>query len=120
MARLTWAKKLNNRLKRNWGIEIDYSKCFNSSACGKRDNYDHGTEYPIPDERWHRIYDMLLPAVKKDSIQIGYNVRYDWDEDYEYAYKAEREYYGYCYGYIIITVVTPSGRKKIQIDSRYA
>lgn len=122
MARLTWAKKLNNRIKRNWGIEIDFSKCWQASACGKRTVYDHGTEYPISDDRWHRIYNLLLPATKRDSITINYRVKYDWgsEEDYQYCLRHETEYYGYCYGFININVTTPTGRNKIQIDSRYA
>ena len=122
MARLTWAKKLNNRLKRNWGVKIDFSRCFQASACGKRSTYNHGPEHPISDDRWHRIYDILLPTTKKDSMSIDYRVKYDWgdEEDYQYHLRNESEYYGYCYGYIIIDVTTPTGRKKIQIDSRYA
>ena len=113
MARLTWAKKLNNRLKRNWNVEIDYSKCFQASACGKRSTYDHGTENPISDERWHRIYDLLLPVNKKDSVTINHRIHYDWNEDYEYALYHETEYYGVCNGFVIITVKTPKGRNKI-------
>jgi len=120
MARLTWAKKLNNRLKRNWGVEIDFSKCFRAAACGKRNYYDHGNENPISDERWHRIYDLMLPVTKKDSVSIDHRIHYDWNEDYEQAYRNESEYYGICNGYVIIDVTTPTGRKKIQIDSRYA
>ena len=119
MARLTWAKKLNNRLKRNWGIEIDYSKCFQASACGKRTYYDHGEEHPISDVRWERVYQKLIPATKRDTISIEYNTSYVWSEDYEDAYYAEREYYGTCDGYAIITVKTPTGRQKIEIDTRY-
>ena len=117
MARLTWAKKLNNRLKRNWNIELDYSKCFMAAACGKRSYYDHGTENPISDTRWEYIYKRLLPIHKKDSIQIDYNTEYVWNEDFEYAVKTETEYYGYCYGYAIITVKTPTGRIKLQIKT---
>lgn len=120
MARLTWAKKLNNRLKRNWGVEIDFSKCWQASACGKRSYYDHNKEHPISDMRWERIYNQLLSASKKDHISIDYKIKYEWDEGYEHLYALETEYYGTCYGYAIITVTTPTGRKKIQIDSRYA
>lgn len=119
MARLTWAKKLNNRLKRNWNIEIDYSKCFTASACGKRNYYNHGNENPIPDERWHRVYEEMMSATKKDSVTIEYVVDYAWNEDYEYAYRSETEYYGVCYGFVLITVKTPTGRNKLKIDSHY-
>lgn len=119
MAKLTWAKKLNNRLKRNWNIEIDYSQCFRASACGKRTYFDHGVKNPIPDLRWERVYNLLKSARKVDSIEITYNTRYEWDENYEFAYKNEMEYYGYCYGFAIITVRTPSGREKLKIDTRY-
>lgn len=119
MAKLTWAKKLNNRLKRNWNIEIDYSKCFTATACGKRDYYDHGKEHPVSDDIWYRIYKELMSATKKDSVTIEYIVNYDWDEDYERAYKNETEYYGFCYGSVLITVKTPTGRNKIKINSYY-
>ena len=117
MARLTWAKKLNNRLKRNWNIEIDYSKCFRAAACGKRSYYDHGTENPIPDARWERVYNKLMAATKRDSVSIDYHLDYEWNDDKDYALLMESEYYGTCYGYVVITVKTPTGRNKLQIDS---
>ena len=119
MARLTWATKLNNRLKRNWNIEIDFSKCFQASACGKRNNYDHGDEHPISDVRWEAVYHRLLPATKQDTISIEYGTKYEWNEDYERNYYAETEYYGVCYGYAHIVVRTPTGRIKIDLDTRY-
>lgn len=119
MTRLSWADKLNNRLKRNWNIEIDYSKCFTADACGKRSYYTHGEEHPISDDIWYRIYKEITSATKKDSVTIEYIVDYNWNEDYEYAYRNETEYYGYCNGFVLITVKTPTGRNKIKIDSRY-
>lgn len=119
MARLTWAKKLNNRLKRNWNLEIDFSKCFIAVACGKRDRKTWSSPTPINDERIRRIYNELLRASKRDSIDVCYLNCYDWNEGWETDRIREVEYYGYYNSYILISVKTPTGRQKLTIDSRH-
>lgn len=117
MAKLTWAQKLNNRLKRNWNVQLPINELGEASACGKRNSYDHSEIQCNDDEKYHRIYNALKKVTKKDHVTINVDSIYLWDENYMNALRYETEYYGTYCQYAKITVTTPRNRRKLIIDT---
>lgn len=117
MAKLTWAKKLNNRLKRNWNITIDTDKCGTTKIVGKREDLTDGSFTVVSDETWEKIYRMLRHVNKHHQITLEYSSQIVWDEDYEQQKVNESEYYGIRHSIVKIIVKTPTGRLKSVIYS---